>query len=156
MSMKRFTMAALLVLLTLGLAVTTASAYEEYTDADGHCYLFTPNGDGTAELVQCQPKNADGMNEEVRLPETVVDTAGNRFAVSSISSITAAVKRFIRFLLPSSLCPRSALYSANIGVERYRSPVSGSSTTTVLPAFSGRRATRMAALRAAPEEMPTR
>lgn len=29
-------------------------------------------------------------------------------------------------------------HSANIGVDRYRSPVSGSSTTMVLPSFSGR------------------
>src|SRR5208283_4551998 len=46
--------------------------------------------------------------------------------------------------------------SANSGVLRYRSPKSGSTTTTSLPAFSGRRATCRAATTAAPDEMPTR
>ena len=47
-------------------------------------------------------------------------------------------------------------YSPNNGVDRYRSPESGSRATTVLPVFSGRRANSLAAHRAAPEEMPTR
>lgn len=46
--------------------------------------------------------------------------------------------------------------SANIGVERYRSPVSGRSATMTLPAFSGRLASCAAAKTAAPEEMPTK
>ena len=46
--------------------------------------------------------------------------------------------------------------SANIGVERYRSPVSGRSATMTLPAFSGRFASCAAAKTAAPEEMPTK
>ena len=48
-------------------------------------------------------------------------------------------------------------YSSNAynSVERYRSPVSGSSATIVLPSFSGNLARRAAAATAAPEEMPT-
>ena len=46
-------------------------------------------------------------------------------------------------------------YSAYMAVERYRSPESGSSTTMVFPAFSGRFASSSAAHRAAPEEIPT-
>lgn len=44
----------------------------------------------------------------------------------------------------------------NMGVERYRSPLSGSRATMVLPAFSGCRASWAAAHTAAPEVMPTR
>ena len=44
-------------------------------------------------------------------------------------------------------------YSANRGVDRYRSPVSGSRTTMVLPADSGRWAICRAAHTAAPEEI---
>lgn len=44
----------------------------------------------------------------------------------------------------------------NIGVDRYRSPVSGRRTTICFPAFSGRFASSAAAQRAAPEEIPTR
>ena len=51
--------------------------------------------------------------------------------------------------------PFLSLYSVNMGVDRYRSPVSGRRTTMVLPSFSGRLATWMAAWSAAPEEMPT-
>ena len=46
-------------------------------------------------------------------------------------------------------------HHVNKEVLRYRSPVSGSSTTMVLPAFSGRFASSMAAQAAAPEEIPT-
>ena len=46
-------------------------------------------------------------------------------------------------------------YYANIGVERYRSPVSGKSTTISLPLFSGRFASSVAAHTAAPEDIPT-
>ncbi len=46
--------------------------------------------------------------------------------------------------------------SANIGVERYRSPVSGRSATMTLPAFSGALQSCAAAKTAAPEEMPTK
>ena len=44
----------------------------------------------------------------------------------------------------------------NNGVERYLSPESGKSATIVLPAFSGRFASIVAALSAAPDEIPTR
>src|SRR5208337_4055420 len=47
-------------------------------------------------------------------------------------------------------------HSGKSGVERYRSPRSGSTTTTSLPAFSGRRAAAMAPTTAAPQEMPQR
>ena len=40
-------------------------------------------------------------------------------------------------------------------MERYLSPVSGSNATIVLPLFSGRLASSIAAQRAAPDEMPT-
>ena len=43
-----------------------------------------------------------------------------------------------------------------MGVERYRSPLSGSRATMTLPRFSGRRASYAAAHTAAPEVMPTR
>ena len=42
------------------------------------------------------------------------------------------------------------------GVDRYRSPESGSRATMVLPAFSGRLASSTAAWMAAPEVMPTK
>lgn len=45
--------------------------------------------------------------------------------------------------------------SANIGVDKYLSPVSGRRTTIVFPSFSGRLASSMAAHAAAPEEIPT-
>ena len=51
---------------------------------------------------------------------------------------------------------RKGTYSANILVDRYRSPVSGRRVTMVLPLFSGRRASWMAAQTAAPAEMPAR
>ncbi len=47
-------------------------------------------------------------------------------------------------------------YSANIGVERYLSPVSGRRTTITLPLFSGLAASSLAAQIAAPEDIPTR
>lgn len=47
-------------------------------------------------------------------------------------------------------------YSENIGVERYFSPPSGSSTTMVLPSLEGLFATSIAANSAAPEEIPAR
>ena len=46
-------------------------------------------------------------------------------------------------------------HSANIGVERYLSPVSGNNATMTFPAFSGLAASRAAACAAAPDEMPT-
>ncbi|MDF2951881.1 MAG: hypothetical protein K0S18_1464 [Anaerocolumna sp.] len=47
-------------------------------------------------------------------------------------------------------------YSVNNGVDMYLSPVSGNKTTIVLPAFSGRFATSVAAHNAAPDEIPTK
>jgi len=41
-------------------------------------------------------------------------------------------------------------------VDKYLSPESGSNTTIVFPAFSGRFATSVAAFNAAPDEIPTR
>ena len=50
---------------------------------------------------------------------------------------------------------RDFVYSSpKSGVERYLSPESGSSATITFPLFSGRFARRVAAYRAAPEEIP--
>ena len=49
---------------------------------------------------------------------------------------------------------RYVVYSKR-GVERYRSPVSGSRATMVFPAFSGLRASSSAAWNDAPDEIPT-
>ena len=49
----------------------------------------------------------------------------------------------------------SKIKSEKSGVERYLSPISGSKTTIVLPVFSGRFATSIAADSAAPDEIPT-
>src|SRR5699024_5551050 len=50
---------------------------------------------------------------------------------------------------------RQSWYSAYSGVDRYRSPKDGITTTMVLPANSSRAPTRAAASMAAPEEIPT-
>src|SRR2546426_8570746 len=52
--------------------------------------------------------------------------------------------------------PTEARASAAKGVLRYRSPVEQATVTIILPLFSGRFATSMAAQTLAPEEMPAR
>ena len=58
--------------------------------------------------------------------------------------------------MPLYVCLFIRNYSSlNISVDKYLSPVSGSRTTIVLPAFSFLCAITVAALTAAPLEMPT-